>query len=165
MDQLLSVNPGMAIWTWIIFLLLFTVLAKFAWKPLLSAVEKREKSIEDSLQRAEQVKDDAEKLIQKHKEMIEEAHQQSQQIIKESKEAAEKIKADMETDTKEKVDKMFLKAHADIENEKKSALQELRREVVQLSVQISEKIILESLDETKHRKLIDDYIDNYNQKN
>ena len=97
--------------------------------------------------------------------MIEEAHQQSQQIIKESKEAVEKLKVDMETDTKEKVDKMFLKAHADIENEKKSALQELRREVVQLSVKISEKIILESLDETKHRKLIDDYIDNYNQKN
>ena len=165
MDQLLSVNPGIAIWTWMIFLLLFTFMAKFAWKPLLSAVEKREKNIEDSLQRAEQAKDDAEKLIQKHKEMIEEAHQQSHQIIKDTKEVAEKLKTDMETDTKEKIDKMFLKARTDIENEKKSALQELRQEVVQLSVKISEKIILESLDETKHRKLIDEYIDNYNQKN
>jgi len=165
MDQLLSVNPGMAIWTWIIFLLLFAVLAKFAWKPLLAAVEKREKNIEDSLQKAEQAKVDAEELIEKHKKMIDEAHVQAQKILKENKELAEKLRTDMEADAKEKIDKMFAKAHTDIENEKKAALQELRQEVVHLSVQISEKIILESLDEKKHRKLIDDYISNYKQKN
>ena len=165
MDQLLSVNPGIAIWTWILFLFLFIVLAKFAWKPLLGAVEKREKNIKDSLQRAEQANGEAEELLQKHKYMIDEAHLQSQKILKENKELAEKLKVEMEADTKEKIDKMFAKAHVDIENEKKAALQELRREVVHLSIKISEKIILESLDENKHQKLIDDYINKYEQKN
>ncbi len=165
MDQLLSVNPGMAIWTWIVFILLFIVLAKVAWKPLLEAVEKREKDIEDSLKMAEQAKEDAEQLLKKNKEMLEDAHRQAQKIIKENKELADKMRVEMEHDAREKIDKMFEKARADIENEKKAAIKELRQEVVNLSIKISEKIILETLDESKHRKLIDSYLNNFKQQN
>jgi F-type H+-transporting ATPase subunit b len=165
MDTLVSVNPGMVLWTWVIFIVLFFLLKKIAWKPLLEAIEKREKTIAESLKKAQESKEEAEALLEKHRKMMEDAQIEAQKIMKEQKQLAEKMRLEMEEDAKKKIDAMFEKARAEIEQEKLSALQELRTEVANLSVQIAEKIIKESLDKTKHEKLIQDYLKSFGQQN
>ncbi|GAB4173948.1 MAG: F0F1 ATP synthase subunit B [Calditrichia bacterium] len=165
MENLISVNPGMMIWTWFIFLLLFLTLKKLAWKPLLNSIEQREKTIMDSLKHAQESKEEAEALLEKQRQILDEAHLEAQKIVKEQKSLAQKLREEMEEDARKKIDAMFEKARADIEMEKKAALQELRLEVTNLSLLIAEKLIGENLDKKKQEKLISDYLDKLSQQN
>lgn len=165
MDKLVSINPGMVIWTWVIFILLFLILKKYAWKPLLDSIEKREKIISESLRKAQESKEEAEVLVKKHRKIVEDAQIEAQKIFKEQKQLAEKMRREMEEEAKKKIDAMFEKARAEIEHEKKMALKELRDEVASLSIQIAEKILSEHLDKNKHKKLIEDYLGKLSQLN
>ena len=131
---MLDINPGMMVWTWAAFIFLLIVLYKTAWKPILSAIDNREKLIQDSIEQAENTKKESEELLEKHKSLISNAEEEAQKIIKENKELAEKSRQDLIEQAKEESGKLREKAKMEIEQEKESALQALRSEVVDLTM-------------------------------
>ena len=155
---MLDINPGMMVWTWAAFIFLLIVLYKTAWKPILSAIDNREKLIQDSIEQAENTKKESEELLEKHKSLISNAEEEAQKIIKENKELAEKSRQDLIEQAKEESGKLREKAKMEIEQEKESALQALRSEVVDLTMTATKKLIGDVLDESKHRGIIQNYI-------
>lgn len=163
MDTLLSIHPGLVLWTWVIFILLFLALRKLAWKPILEAIENRENQIAESLKKAHESREEAETLLEKQRQLLENAQLEAQKIIREQKELALQMRQQLEEDARKKIDAMFEKARNEIEHQKKIALQELKDEVANYAVLIAQKILEESLDPKKHEKIIHEYLDKFQQ--
>jgi F-type H+-transporting ATPase subunit b len=157
-DTLLSVEPGLMIWTVIIFILLLLILKKTAWKPLLTSLSNREQTIKDSIEKAENLRLDAERMLEENKKRLEQAGEESRRIISEGKSYAEKVRNELLNKTNEDTNRMILQAKEEIEREKLSALNELRSEIAALAVKAAEKIIDENLDEKKQKKIIAGFI-------
>jgi F-type H+-transporting ATPase subunit b len=155
---MLSLDPGVMIWAWITFFVLLVLLYKIAWKPILSAIDNREKFIQDSIDKAEMAKKESEELLEKHEKLIRNAEEEAQKIIKENKELAEKSRQELIEHAKEESIKLREKAKMEIEHEKENALQALRSEVVDLTMSATKKLIGDVLDDSKHRGIIENYI-------
>lgn len=156
--MLLSINPGLIIWQIIIFVILLVILKKIAWKPLLTALHTREQSIKDSINQAEQLKKDAEMLIEQNKKNMAEANTQSMQIINNAKDMANKLRDELMTKSQEDSRKLLEQAKLEIKQEKESAMADLRNEVSDLAIKSAEKIINDNLDETRQKKIVNDFI-------
>jgi F-type H+-transporting ATPase subunit b len=157
-DTLLSVEPGLMIWTIVIFTLLVLILRKFAWKPLLDSLNKREQTIKDSVEKAEHLRQEAEKILEENKMLLAKADEESRRVINEGKQYAEKLRNELIGKTHEDAAKMIKQAKDEIEREKISALNELKSEIADLAVKAAGKIIEENLDEKKQKKIIDGFI-------
>lgn len=155
---MLSPNPGLIIWTLITFILLLLILKKFAWKPLLDALNKREQSVKDSLERAEQAKNDAEKILEENRKQLEHAEKEGRRILNESRSLAEKLKDDLIEKANLQSRKMIELAKQEIDRDKEAAMVQLRGEIANLAIQAAGKILGESLDDQKHRNLVDTYL-------
>jgi F-type H+-transporting ATPase subunit b len=155
---MLNPNPGLIIWTIVTFVLLLVVLSKLAWKPLLEALKKREETVRNSMERAEKAKQDAERLLDEHRKQLERAGQEGQQILNENRWLAEKLKEEIIDKANQQSRKMVEQAKEEIDRNKEAALVQLRSEVASLAVQAAGKILDETLDENKHRKLVDNYL-------
>lgn len=152
---MLDINPGLIIWTIITFALLVVVLGKFAWKPLLQALQSREQEIADSLKKAEEAKRDAERMMQENKIAMEKASTETARLIAEGRAMAEQLKIDIVAKANESAKKMLDQAKDEITREKESAMAQLRSEVADLSISVAEKILDESLDGAKQKKMVD----------
>ncbi len=157
-DTLLSVEPGLMIWTILIFVILVIILKKYAWGPLLKSLHDREQGIKDSVEKAEYLKQEAEKILEQNKKLLASADEESRKILNESKQLADKVRNDLLTRANEDAQKVIQQAKAEIEREKVAALNELKDEVASLAVQAAGKIIDENLDQNKQKKIIDDFI-------
>jgi len=155
---MLQLEPGMMIWTWVTFFFLFIVLAKIAWKPLLTIVEKREKTISDSLKKAEDAQTQAQKMMEEQQQKLANAQNDIQKMMKENKDLAEKMKNDLIEKAKLESQKLHDRARADIERQTESAILELKKQVADLAIQAASRLIQENLDAKKHHDLIDGYI-------
>lgn len=157
-DTLLSVEPGLLIWTIIIFFLLLLILKKYAWGPLLKSLNNREQKIKDSVEKAEYLKQEAEKLLAQNKLLLAKADEDARKVIAEGKELAEKLRFDLINKTSEDTARMINQAKSEIEREKVAAMNSLKDEIANLAVLAAGKIIDENLDATKQRKIIDGFI-------
>jgi len=156
---MLEVNSGLIVWTIITFVLLLVVLRKFAWKPLLESLERREEHIRTAIERAEQARSEAEKMMEENRRRLATAEQEGQRILGESRALAEKLKDEIVAKANQHSRSMIDHAHQEIERAKESALAALRGEVATLAIRVAEKILDETLDEKRHRKLIDSSLD------
>ncbi|HEY3250563.1 MAG TPA: F0F1 ATP synthase subunit B, partial [Ignavibacteria bacterium] len=134
-DTLLSVEPGLMIWTIVIFVLLVFILKKFAWGPLLQSLKNREMGIKDSIEKAEILKQESEKLLARNRELLAKADEEARKVIAEGKDMAEKLRNDIINKTHDDAARMLHNAKTEIEREKVAALNELRDEVANLAVQ------------------------------
>jgi F-type H+-transporting ATPase subunit b len=155
---MLEINPGLTIWTWIIFLILLAVLSKIAWKPLIASLKNREQAIADSLQRTEQARADAERLIAENKRERAKAEEEVQKALHEGREYAERMRADLVEKAKAEAEKMLVRARAEIERDTQNALQQLRSEAADLAILATSKLLDENMDEERHRKIVDKMI-------
>ena len=155
---MLNLDPGMMMWGWITFVFLLILLYKFSWKPILSTIDKRENTIQDSLDSAKNAQDEAELLLTKHQEMIRSAEEEAQKLIRENKELAEKSKQDIIAQANQSAQELLAKAKNEIEKEKESAMLALRSEIADLAISATKKIIGENLDEVRNRKVVEDLI-------
>ncbi|MBI5214419.1 MAG: F0F1 ATP synthase subunit B [Ignavibacteriae bacterium] len=155
---MLEINPGLVVWTTITFVLLVIVLKKVAWKPILEALEKREEHIRLSIEKAEQGRTEAERLLEQHRQQLASAETEAHKIIKESRELAQKLKAEIEETAKKQAHAIVSQAKAEIERDKDAALAQLRGEVADLAILAAGKILNETLDANRHRKLVDDVL-------
>ena len=159
-NPLVQLDPGLFIWTIRTFLILFIVLAKFAWRPLLTALESRENTIKSSLEDAEKAKLELERLNTESEEIIAKARSEAQSIRTEAKATAEKIKADGMVQASEDAKKLREEAEKQIQVEKNKAINEIRSEVVDLTMSVAEKIIKKNLSKEDNQSLIEDSIRN-----
>lgn len=155
---MLDPNPGLIFWTIITFTLLLIVLRKFAWKPILQSLQQREETIRHAIERAEQAKSDAEKLIEENRKQLARAEAEGHRILGESRSLAEKLKEEIIEKANQQSRRMVDQAKEEIERDKQTALSQLRTEVANLAISAAERILDESIDEAKHRKLIDTYL-------
>jgi len=162
--MLVQPDPGLIIWTIITFLLLLFILKKAAWKPLLSALQKREETIASSIQKAEQAKVDAEKLLKEHSERLAQAEAEAQRIINEGRQLAEKIKENITSEAKAISDKIIKESKEEIEKSRQAAIESLKKDISQIAILAASKIISENLDEKVDKKLVDKMIENLPEK-
>ena len=158
--DLVTPDIGLLVWTGISFGLLYLILKKFAWGPILGAVNEREQSIKDALEAADKAKEEMEILKADNEKILKEARAEKEALLKEAREIKSKLISDAEEEAKRKSKKMVDEAKTAIQNEKNSAMNELRNTVVDLSIGIAEKVISEELaDNDKQLKMIEDILE------
>ncbi|MFL2643503.1 MAG: F0F1 ATP synthase subunit B [Flavobacteriales bacterium] len=158
--DLVTPDIGLLVWTGISFGLLYLILKKFAWGPILGAVNEREQSIKNALEAADKAKEEMETLKADNEKILKEARAEKENLLKEAREIKSKLISDAEEEAKRKSKKMVDEAKTAIQNEKNSAMNELRNTVVDLSIGIAEKVISEELvDNDKQLKMIEDILE------
>ena len=158
-NPLVSPDFGLIIWTGLSFLILLFVLRKFAWKPILGAVNTREQSIKDALASAEAAKLEMQNLTADNERILKEARAEREGMMKEARELKAKMISDAKEEAKTSGDKMIAQAQAAIESEKKSAMAELKSQVATLSIDIAEKVVKSELsDSSKQLKLVEEML-------
>ena len=159
--DLVTPDIGLIFWTTVSFAILYFILAKFAWKPILGAVNEREKSIKDALSAAEIAKEEMASLKADNEKILNEAKLQRESLLKEAREIRSRIIADAESEATEKANKLIESAKTAIENEKLAAMKELNNTVVDLSLNIAEKLLSKELDnKEKQQENIQEILEN-----
>lgn len=134
-------STGLFIWQTIIFLALLFLLRKYAWKPILNAVNTREESIESALNSAEEAKKEMENLTSANEKLLNEAREERDALMKEAREMKAEIIAKAKEDAVGEGEKMIANAKAVIETERKAAVSDLKNQVATLSIEIAEKVV------------------------
>jgi F-type H+-transporting ATPase subunit b len=155
-NPLVQPDPGLFIWTILTFLVLLTLLAKFAWRPLLQALESRQDSIRKSLDDALKAKQELERLQQESAQVIRQARVEADGIITRSRGDAERVREEMRQKARAEADAIVKNAERQIQLETTRALQQIRTEAVDLSVMIASKIIQRNLSKEDNERLIDE---------
>ena len=158
-NPLVQLDPGLYVWTILTFLLLFFLLTKFAWKPLLKALAEREEKIRSSLEKADEAQQKLERLGAEGEEIIGKARAEAQSIVSDGKKASEKVRGEIETKAKEKANTIVAQAEKQINAEKEQAISDIRGEVAALSIQIAEKLIRKNLSKKDNMPLIKESLD------
>tara|TARA_B100001250_G_C19210067_1_gene533247 strand:- start:67 stop:555 length:489 start_codon:yes stop_codon:yes gene_type:complete len=154
---MITFDPGLIIWTTIIFTLLLIVLKKFAWKPILSAVDERNKSIEDALKAAEKAKEEMALLNTDNERILKEARKERDSLLKEAREIKDGIISEAKKNATLEADKIIISAKSQINNDKMKALVELKNHIAGLSIEMTEKILKSELsDKNKQKELIEE---------
>jgi F-type H+-transporting ATPase subunit b len=152
---------GLFFWQSLIFIGLILLLRKFAWKPILDAVNERETSIKDAMNSAEEAKKEMESIQEDNQKILKETRAERQALLKDARSNGADIVAQAKAEAKAEADKITAQAQESIQNEKRAAIAELKNQVAQISLDIAEKVIdseLESKD--KQSKLVDQLIKN-----
>ena len=150
-------NPsiGLVIWSSIVFLILFFVLAKFGWKPVMAGIKEREQSIEDALNKAELAKQEMARLTAQNEDLMKQARDERDAMLKEAKALKDGIVNEAKGQAQAEGAKLIEKAKIEIENQKKAALAELRGQVSSLSIEIAERVLRNQLsDRQKQEELV-----------
>ena len=155
-NPLVQLDPGLFIWTIITFLILLGLLSKFAWKPLLNVLEKRENGIARSLEEAEKARIKLESLTSEGDEIIAKARSEAQAILSEGKKVSEQLKESTLLKAKEVATANLKEAKEQIKLEKEKAIAEIKGEVVGLSFSIAEKLVKKNLNEKDNKSLINE---------
>tara|TARA_B100001142_G_C14238175_1_gene618223 strand:+ start:136 stop:624 length:489 start_codon:yes stop_codon:yes gene_type:complete len=160
---MISFDPGLIIWTTIIFTLLLVVLRKFAWRPILTAVDERNTSIEKALKAADKAKEEMALLNADNERILGEAKMERDALLKEAREMKDKIVTQAKEQANIESDKILKLAKEQIINEKTKAITELKNSVGALSISIAEKILKSELsDKKKQDELISSSLKNSN---
>jgi len=155
---LFSVNPGLTIWTIIVFVFLLVILGRYAWGPILSAVDAREARIQASLDAAQQKSDEIETLVAEQRQHLNAARQEAQQIVAESRESGERVRKDIEEKARTEGQALLERARAEIDREKDAALESIRRESVEIALAAASRLVGDRLDADRDRELATSYI-------
>ncbi|MBT8206299.1 MAG: F0F1 ATP synthase subunit B [Eudoraea sp.] len=160
MEQLIEqFSLGLFFWQTLLFIALVFLLWKYAWKPILNAVNDREEGIKNALAAAEEAKKEMQNVTADGEKLLQEARAEREVMLKEAREIKDKIVADARDLAQVEGDKLIKQAQATIESEKKAAVADIKNQVADLSLQIAEKVIKEQLsDDKKQIKLVDDML-------
>ena len=157
--ELVTAHGNLIFWMLISFLIVLFILRKYAWKPILSALKDRENSIRDALLSADEAKKEMESLKADNEKIIIEARKERDNLIKEAKDIKEEIISKAKKEAGIEASKLTESAKQQIESEKKSAIEDIKKQIAILSVEIAEKIIKQKLADNKEQEqLINDFI-------
>lgn len=156
--NLLDPHYGLITWTIVVFVITLLILRKFAWGPILSAVRGREQALLDAMAAAERDRNEAAKLVAEQKAAIEAARGEAQRFIAEGRATAESMRSEMLEQTRVQQAELLDRARKEIESEKVKAIEELRREAVDLALAGAGKLIGQKLDSAADRQIVETYL-------
>jgi F-type H+-transporting ATPase subunit b len=155
---LFAVDPGLWLWTIVVFVIVLTVLAKFAWGPILKSLESREAGIRGAIDESERARREGVALLEEHKRQLADARRQAQELVQEGRDAGQRLRAEIETKAREEGDRMIERARSEIEREREQAVEALRRESVDLALAAASSVLGKKLDAAADRQLVEDYL-------
>jgi F-type H+-transporting ATPase subunit b len=155
---LLSVNTGLSAWTIIIFLIVFAILAKFAFPKILGAVEAREKHLEELAEAAERDRAEAAALVEEHRRLVDETRGKVQEALGEARSTAEKMRSELMEQARREHDELLARGRAEVANERAAMLEQVRRDAAELAMRAAERLVRRSLDSDDNRRLVQEYL-------
>lgn len=158
-----SINPGLIIWTLVVFGILLVLLWRFAYPSILKSVEDRERRIAKQLEDAERANAEAQRLLEEHKKQIAAARTEAQDILAKAKTLSQKERETLMAKAREEYDALLTRARKDIGDEKDKALLALRREAVELSIAAASRVIEANLDTDANRRLVTTFLEGLEQ--
>jgi F-type H+-transporting ATPase subunit b len=158
-SSLTEFRPALIFWTLVTFAVVFVILRAKAWKPILDLVEEREKQIQSAIDSAKRERAEAERLLLEQKTAIAEARREAAEMLRKSQADLERFREELMARARKEADEARAQASRDIEDQKAKAIAEIRSSSVDLAIEIAEKLIGERLDDTKHRKLAEQFVE------
>ena len=155
-NPLVQLDPGLYIWTIIVFLVLLGLLAKFAWRPLLEALDQRQESIRRSLDDAAKAKQELERLQTESQRILAAARSEAESIVARTRDDANRLRDEMRQKAQAEAATIVKNAQKQIELETNRALQQIRHEAVDLSVAIASKLLQRNVSKQDNERLIED---------
>jgi len=153
---LVTPGIGLMVWTLLIFFFTMWVLSKVAFPRIQEALEKRANAIRENIEAAERQRQEADKLLEEYRGRLQEAREQADDILARSRKAGDTAKAELAAEGKERREELLAAAKRDIEAETRRSLEQIRKEVANLTVLATEKVTRKSLDDADHKRLIED---------
>jgi F-type H+-transporting ATPase subunit b len=153
---LISPNVGLMIWTLLLFGISMYILWKLAFPRISEALDRRQHAIEESIDHAESVRKQADDLLREYQQRLAEAREQAEQIVERSRKTAEAREREIQADAQQRREQLMEQTRRDIESETRRAIQEIRREVADLTVLATEKVTRKVLDADDQRRLVED---------
>ena len=157
-NPLIQVTPGLMIWTIVCFLITLFVLRRYAFGPIQKGIDERRERIRQSLDEADRAREEARKLLEEHRQLIGSAKTDAEEILAEARRVAEanerRMREELETDRQRRLEE----TRKQIEAETRRALEQIRLEVVDLSLLAATKVTGKALDDADHRRLIDEAV-------
>ena len=150
-----DINPGLSIWTTVVFFLLVIVLKRYAWKPILQALTEREEKIRGALEQADKARSEAAALLKQNEKNMARAEEEYQKMMREAKSLGEKMKEDIVNKARLQGQLELQRASEEIQRNLEAAKHQLRSEVADLAIKAAEKILDETLDAQRQKKIID----------
>ncbi|HEY0058877.1 MAG TPA: F0F1 ATP synthase subunit B [Flavisolibacter sp.] len=143
--ELLLPGLGLIFWTLIAFILVFIILRKFAWKPILSSLNERERTIADSLETAQRVKAEMAQLKGENEEMLAKAREERGLMLKEARDTKDRIISEAKEQAKVEANKIIVEAQQAINAQKMAAITDVKNQVGKLVIEVTEKILRKEL--------------------
>lgn len=155
-NPLVQPDPGLFIWTILTFLVLLGLLAKFAWRPLLEALERRQATIARSLDDAQRARQELERLQRESAEMMRQARVEAEAIVSRSRTDADALREELKQKSRAEAAAIVKNAERQIQMETARAIQQIRGEAIDLSLAIASKILRRQVSKEDHEGLIED---------
>jgi F-type H+-transporting ATPase subunit b len=153
---LVSPGLGLMIWTLILFLFTMWVLSRTAFPKIGEALEKRAKAIRENIEASEKQREEADKLLAEYRERLREAREQAEDIVARARKASDAAVAEAASEGKARREELVAAARKDIETETRRSLEQIRKEVADLTVLATEKVTRKSLDDADHKRLVEE---------
>jgi F-type H+-transporting ATPase subunit b len=159
-SSLITPEFGTIFWTVVTFVILAALLGRFAWKPLLQILEERERTVKASIEAAERARAESEEILRKNQETLANARRETSAILEQGKRESETLRLEILAQARKEAQDLVEQGKKQVQYEQKQAIEQLRRQVADLAIGAAERLIARSLDDAKHRELLDDYMRN-----
>ena len=157
-SALITPRIGTIFWTVVTFIALTVFLRLVAWKPLLRAIEERERAIRESLEQTRRDRDEAATLIEQHRQILSQARQERLEAVDAGRKDAERLKAEILEEARRQREHTLKQTQSQIETALRQAQGEIRAAAADLAVRAASKLVASSLDETAQRRLVEEYL-------
>jgi F-type H+-transporting ATPase subunit b len=157
-SPLFSINLGLVIWTWVLFLLTLGVLAWKVFPYIAGGLEERHQKIQEAIDEARLSREEAGGLRDEQRELLEAARREAQEFVDKGKETADSLRKEILADARQQQSNMLEEAKREIQVERDQLVEEVRREAVEISIAAAERLLRARLDEEENRRLVREYL-------
>ena len=156
--SLIQPQIGTIFWTVVTFALMLVVLKRFAWRPLLGALEQREETIRANIDEARRDREEAEKMLEEHRQLVAAVHRDRAAALAEGQQEAERVKAEILEEARKQREQLLEQTEAQVQTGMRQARAELRRVAADLVIRAAEKLLSRDLDDDAHRRLVEEHL-------
>jgi F-type H+-transporting ATPase subunit b len=153
---LITPNVGLTIWTLVVFIISLIILWKAVFPRIGEALDRRARTIEDSIDQADQMRKESEELLADYRKRLQEAREQAEEIITRARKAAEAHEKEAKDTARAERERLLEQTRKDVEAETRRAIDQIRREVADLTVMATEKVTRKTLTDEDHRRLVEE---------
>ena len=155
---LITPHYGTIFWTLVTFLLMVVLLKKFAWKPLIGALDARETSIRDTIEQANTDREQSKQQLEEHRQLVTESRRERAQALEQGRQDAEKLKDEILAEAQNQRVHLMNQTQEQIKTEMQQAKDELRGVTVELAIKAAEKLLTRNIDDAAQRQLVEEYL-------